>query len=57
MVLKDDVKFANPILMPRVWCRSHKQIAIDDFVALIIIEAVVLLVVPTLGLFFQHGCH
>src|SRR5213596_4223903 len=43
--------------MPGVRCGSHKQFAGDDLVALVIVELVILLVGPTLGLFFQHFCH
>src|SRR5207344_2625397 len=30
---------------------------VDNFVALAVVELVILLVCPTLSLFFQHGCH
>jgi len=50
-------EFATPILMPRIGCGSHQEIAVDDFIALVVIELVILLVGPTPGLFFEHWCH
>ncbi|MEO8429668.1 MAG: hypothetical protein ABI651_21465, partial [Verrucomicrobiota bacterium] len=43
--------------MPDVRCRGHKKVAVDNFIALVIIEPRILLVGPTFGLFFEYGCH
>src|SRR4051812_110696 len=43
--------------MPGIWCGSHKEIAVDDFVALVIIETVILLVGPAPALFLSHYRH
>ena len=43
--------------MPHIGCRSHKKIPVNDFMALVVVETVICLVGPTLGLFFQHNCH
>src|SRR5206468_9567004 len=50
-------QIATPILVPRIGCGGHKEVAVNDFVALVVVEPVVFLVGPTLGLFFQHRCH
>ncbi len=49
MAVEDKVECANPSLMPRVRCGRHKQLAIADFVALVVVELIILLVGPALA--------
>ena len=51
------IDFIKPILVPHVRGGGLKEVSINDFVTLVVVEAVVFLVSPPPGLFFQHDCH